>query len=593
MQDKLVEKNQLRKNYATGSYLQGAKYLWILPSEEQSLVAQIAAECNLSMPVAQTLVVRGFRTKTAVENFLFCTYEKNVAHTSLMKDADKAVDRIMTAIVNEEKILVFGDYDVDGITSSALMMMCMPRLGAKINFCLPNRKKDGYGLSSKFVRQAAASGYKVIITVDNGVTAFEPAIVARELGIDLIITDHHRPHDHLPEAYAIVNPNQADCPYPNKFLAGVGVTFKILSLIYERQNLALPHKVYELLMLGTIADVVPLLGENRFWVQYGLNLANKTQSLAFQVLKQNGKVEKPVLTATDIGFSLTPQINALGRLEDPREGVQFLIDSNPEQVQRVGDILLALNQARKDIERVILDDVEQKIKAGEIDLNTENIIIAASDNWPTGVIGLVASRLVGKYGKPTLLFHLTKDGYAKGSCRSIAEFSIFDALDKSRDLIEQFGGHSQAAGLALKVENLPKLKAKLEQLAAAQLTPFDLKPKIALDSVAQLSDFNKKFMQDLAILEPFGHHNSTPLFFVSNVVQVTPAQLMKDLHVKLQVFAEGMIKSVVFFYRPELYELFVKQEQRPFNLAVQVSENHWQGRVNIELIGLDVQGLGE
>lgn len=571
--------------------LQGAKYLWILPSEEQQLVNQIASDCNLSLPIAQTLVVRGFRTKTQIENFLFCSYEKDVAHTSLMKDANKAVERILTAIVNEEKILVFGDYDVDGITSSALMMMCMPRLGAKINFCLPNRKRDGYGLSTKFVRQAAQSGYKLIITVDNGVTAFEPAQVAKELGIDLIITDHHRPHDHLPDAYAIVNPNQVDCAYPNKFLAGVGVTFKLLSLIYERQNLALPHKVYELLMLGTIADVVPLVGENRFWVQYGLNLANQTQSLAFQVLKQNGKVEKNILTATDVGFALTPQINALGRLEDPREGVQFLIDSDPDQVQRVGDILLALNQARKDIERVILDDVEQKIKAGEINLDQENIIIATSANWPTGVIGLVASRLVGKYGKPTLLFHLSQDGLAKGSCRSIPEFSIFDALESSKDLIEQFGGHSQAAGLALKIENLPKLKTRLEALAASKLTDFDLKPKITLDGQAKLNDLNRKFMQDLAILEPFGHHNSCPLFLLTNVVQVQPAQLMKDLHIKLQVFADGIIKSVIFFYRPELYQKFVAQAQRPFNLAVQVSENHWQGRVNIELIGIDVQGL--
>jgi single-stranded-DNA-specific exonuclease len=577
---------------AASNVLQGAKYLWILPAEERALIAQIAADCNLSLPVAQTLVVRGFRTKTEIENFLFCTYEKNVSHTSLMKDANKAVDRILAAIEAGEKILVFGDYDVDGITSSALMMMCLPRLGAKINFCLPNRKKDGYGLSTKFVRQAAKSGYQLIITVDNGITAFEPALVAKELGVDLIITDHHRQHDHLPDAYAIVNPNQNDCSYPNKFLAGVGVTFKILSLIYERKNLELPHKVYELLMLGTIADVVPLLGENRFWVQYGLNLANQTQSLAFQVLKQNGKVEKPVLTATDIGFSLTPQINALGRLEDPREGVRFLIDSNADEVQRVGQILLALNQARKDVERVILDEIEQKIRVGEIDLANEKIIIATSANWPTGVIGLVASRLVGKYGKPTLLFHLTADGFAKGSCRSIPEFSIFDALEASRDLIEQFGGHSQAAGLALKIENLPKLKAKLEALAAAKLTEFDLKPKIVLDGTAQLADFNKKFMQDLAILEPFGHHNSCPLFFVVNVVQVQPAQLMKEQHVKLQIFAEGAIKSVVFFYRPELYQLFVNHEYKPFSLAVQVSENHWQGRVNIELIGIDVYGLG-
>lgn len=584
------EKIPNHKNLPTNA-VQGSKYLWILPNDERDIVEEVAHGCNLSFPIAQTLVNRGFKSKKDIENFLFCTYEKDVSHTSKMKDATKAVARIFEAIEKKEKILVFGDYDVDGITSSALMMMCLPKLGAKINFFLPNRKRDGYGLSTKVVKQAAKSGYKLIITVDNGVTAFEPAKVAKELGVDLIITDHHRQHDHLPDAYAIVNPNRNDCEYPHKSLAGVGVTFKIIALIYEQKKLELPHKVYELLMLGTIADVVPLLGENRFWVQYGLNLANQNQSLALQTLKKNGKVGKPKITATDVGFSLTPQINALGRLEDPREGVQFLIDSNSEEVERVGGILLELNKARKEVERGIFEEIDQKIKSGAIDLSTENVIVAAGKGWATGVIGLVASRLVGKYGRPTLLFHLTKDGMAKGSCRSISEFSIFDGLDQSRDLIEQFGGHSQAAGLALKVENLPKLKENLEKLVAEQLTEFDLKQKIRLDGEVRLVDLNKKFMQDLAQLEPFGHQNSCPAFWLNEVVQVQPPILMKDQHVKLQVFAEGVIKPVIFFYRPELYKKFVNQEQRSFGLAVQVTENHWQGRVSVELMGIDVCGL--
>lgn len=572
--------------------VQGAKYWWQLPPERPELVNQIVQQCNLSFPIAQTLVNRGLTTKLEIEQFLFSSYDKDVAHASQMKDMVKAVERIFLAIERQEKILVFGDYDVDGITSSALMMLCLPAIGAKINFFLPNRKRDGYGLSSKVVRQAVSSGYKLIITVDNGVTAFEPAKVAKELGIDLIITDHHRAHGHLPEAYAIVNPNQSDCPYPHKSLAGVGVTFKLLSLIYEMKKLPLPHKVYELLMLGTIADVVPLIGENRFWVQYGLSLANQTQSLAFKTLKLNGGViNKATLTSTDIGFSLTPQINALGRLEDPREGVQFLIDSDPEQVGRVGAILAELNQARKVIEKSILDEIEQKIKSGEINLANEMVIVAAGENWPAGVIGLVASRLVGKYGRPTILFHLTKDGLAKGSCRSISEFSIFDALAACQDLLIQFGGHSQAAGLALAVENLPKLKARLEALVSEKLTAFDLQPKISLDATAQLTDLNQKFMQDLAMLEPFGHHNSCPAFLVTDVVQVQPPQLMKEQHLKLHVFAEGVIKPVVFFYRPELYQKFIDQADRPFSLAVQVTENHWQGRVNVELIGIDVCGL--
>ncbi|HLB40347.1 MAG TPA: DHHA1 domain-containing protein, partial [Candidatus Babeliales bacterium] len=379
-----------------------------------------------------------------------------------------------------------------------------------------------------------------MITVDNGITAFAPALKAKELGIDLIITDHHRSHDHLPAAYAIVDPNQHGCPYPYKYLAGVGVSFKLMGLLYERLGLTLPIKIYELLLLGTVADVVPLVGENRYWVRQGLTYVNQTESLPLKILKQNGKFTKQLLSSTDIGFLLTPQINALGRLEDARDGVQFLIGANAPVVQQVGQVLLQLNQARKEIEKKILDDVVRKIEAGAIDLTTENVIMAASNDWAPGVIGLVASRLVGKYGKPTLLFHLTKDGLAKGSCRSIAAFSIFEALAQCSELIQQFGGHHQAAGLALKVENLPALKTKLEQIVAAQLTPADLRQTLALDAELALPDLNPNFMRALSLLEPFGHQNSCPSFYLKNVVLVQQPILMKELHVKCQVFAEGM-----------------------------------------------------
>ncbi len=254
----------------------------------------------------------------------------------------------------------------------------------------------------------------------------------------------------------------------------------------------MPPKAYELLLLGTIADVVPLLGENRFWVRYGLSYVNKYESLSLQVLKQNGKVTKPIISATDIGFSITPQINALGRLEDARQGVKFLIGTNIQEVREVGTILRELNDARKDIERGILEQVQAEIEQKKIDLDVENSIVSSSKSWPPGVIGLVASRLVGAYGKPTILFHLTHDGLAKGSCRSIPGFNMFDALHANRDLIEQFGGHPMAAGLSLRVENVPLLKARLESLIAQQLTAYDLKLKLVLDAHAMLPELTKK-----------------------------------------------------------------------------------------------------
>ena len=257
-------------------------------------------------------------------------------------------------------------------------------------------------------------------------------------------------------AYAVVNPNQADCKYPYKKFAGVGVTFKVLSLLYEDLAVQMPSKAFELLFLGTIADVVPLTGENRFWVRYGLQYINQIESHAFKVLKQNGKVIKEKLSASDIGYGLTPQINALGRLQDPRQGVKFLIGDDKQEVEHVGRILAELNQARKEIEKAIFSEISSAIATKKIDLDQENIIFAASSAWPSGVIGLVASRLVSAYGKPVVLLHITKDGIAKGSCRSIAAFNMFDALSECHDLLLTFGGHSLAAGLSLLRENLSR-----------------------------------------------------------------------------------------------------------------------------------------
>ncbi|HXW86503.1 MAG TPA: single-stranded-DNA-specific exonuclease RecJ [Candidatus Bathyarchaeia archaeon] len=570
--------------------IRGEKYIWKVPICNQEEVASTAAAYTLSFPVAQVLYSRGYRSSDAIDAFLFTSFERAVTHASQLTDAQKAVDRIKRAIEKQEKILVFGDYDVDGITSSALMMACLVPLGAQINFFLPHRARDGYGLSTKVVERAARNGYTLIITVDNGIAAFEPASRARELNIDLIITDHHRAHGHLPVAYAIVNPQRADCTYPFKMLAGVGVIFKVLSLLYEQLGKALPPKAYELLMLGTIADVVPLQGENRWWVRQGIAQVHELESLSFRVLKENGKIVKPTVTATDIGFSITPQINALGRLDDPRDAVQFLIGSDAGVVQSVGRVLHELNERRKEVEQGIIFEIEQVIAQKKIDLEREYIIMASSESWPPGVIGLVASRLVGKYGRPVLLFHITKDGIAKGSCRSIADFNMFDALSACTSFISQFGGHSVAAGLSLPAHNLSLLKQTLEDRIQQTLTRADLQQKINLDGELALPDATKKTMHDIACLEPFGHQNDAPLFYVPSVTIVQKPQLLKGAHVKCMVFSQGVVKPLIFFNRPELYDFFMisHEKQLTCSLAAKLTENFWQERVSIELIGVDV-----
>lgn len=568
--------------------ISGVKYQWHIPQKDTKKILELAQKFSLSLPICQTLLSRGITTFEACEDFLFSSQEKDVACPSLMKDAQKAVDRILHAIEHKEKILIFGDYDVDGITSSSLMMASLLPLGAHVNFYLPHRVKEGYGLSSKVVQKAADNGYKVIITVDNGTTAFEQAQVAKTCGIDLIITDHHQPHGTLPDAYALVNPHQKDCAYPFKEFAGVGVIFKVVSLLYKIKNLPLPEKVYELLLLGTVADVVPLLGENRYWVRYGLQWANTQETLSLKVLKENGKCTREKISSLDIGFKIAPQINALGRLEDPRQGVSFLLGSNEAETRQVGQVLYHLNETRKSIERSIFEDVEYLINNGTINLEKEKIILAGSKNWPPGVIGLVASRLVGKYGRPTLLFHLTNKGKAKGSCRTIEPFNIFQALEANEKLLDQFGGHAMAAGLALDQSNLTLLKQALEDRADQLLTPEDLQQKIICDATLTMSDLQKKLLHDMHLLEPFGAQNSQPIFYMNHVSLVQKPQLLKDVHVKIMVFSDGVIKPVIFFNRPELFAWLQEREESFFDLVVQVSENEWQGRSSIELLGIDI-----
>jgi single-stranded-DNA-specific exonuclease len=574
------------------NFLQGKKYLWITKTIDMQAALGIAARYNLSIPIAQTLVNRGFSATDAIDSFLFSAHDRDVPAATSMKDLEKAVDRIEYAIKKKEKILVFGDYDVDGITATSLMMQSLLPLGADINFYLPHRTRDGYGLSVSIVERAAANGYRLIVTVDNGIAAYGAACRAQELGIDLIITDHHQAHADLPQAYAVVDPNQPACAYPCKNLAGVGVAFKVMSHLYQQRKLALPDKAYELLMLGTIADVVPLVDENRFWVRYGLHRTNSSESLAVNVLKQNANLQKPKLTARDIGFGLAPQLNALGRLEDPRQAVGFLLGADRAQVHQVGQTLFTLNQARKEIERIIVAEIEKEISQGRIDVTQERCIFAASNTWPPGVIGLVASRFVATYGRPTILLHLSADGkIAKGSCRSIPECNIFHALEQCAQHLTQFGGHAQAAGLSLPVEHIAAFKQELEKYLAHTLSPQDLQQKLLLDAQLSFGDATKKLIDDLALLEPFGNGNEEPLFFCKNVTIMQPPQLLKDAHVKCLVFDQGILKPVIFFNRPDLFSLLTSycHEQKPCDMAVQVRENYWSGTVSIELVGLDVR----
>jgi single-stranded-DNA-specific exonuclease len=568
--------------------LQGAKYRWRVPSEDLCQRAQaLFGAYQLSMPVLQVLVNRGYTTPEQLEEFLFTPARSCAFSAKLLKGAEQAVARVMQALKNQEKILIAGDYDVDGMTATSLLLACLGPLDARVNFFLPHRVRDGYGLSEKTVQRAAANGYTLLITVDNGITAFDAVMAAQKLGIDVIVTDHHKPHGEMPIAHAIVNPMQLGCEYPCKLLAGVGVAFKLASLLYETLGKELPEKVYELLLLGTVADVVPLLSENRYMVRYGLQQVQAHESMAIKVLKENAKLSRAI-TSTDIGFFLAPQLNALGRLDDPRDGVKFLIGDDDHEIQRIGLVLHELNQARKSVEKHVVDDVVADIKQGVIDLKRDMAIIASRPSWPPGVIGLAASRLVSAYGRPAFLFHESRDGLVKGSCRSIAGLSLFDALESMQELLVNFGGHAAAAGLSLKRENFDAFKQRMNDYIAATVAPEDLQQTLVCDALLTLPDAKKKLMSDLAYLEPFGNGNAAPVFLVRNVSLIEQPTLLKEVHVKCMIFADGIIKPVIFFNRPDLYDVLKNVGDASVNVAVQVVENFWNDTARIEFHGLDV-----
>lgn len=568
--------------------LQGQKYLWQLPDSELEEVSRhFALSYSLSMPIAQVVAGRGYSSKAELEKFLFTPRAEHVHESCLLKDSEKAVERILCAIKNQEKILIAGDYDVDGMTATALMLVCLHQLDARVNFFLPHRIYDGYGLSVKTVQRAAESGYGVILTVDNGITAFDAAKEALKRGIDLIITDHHQPHGLVPQAFAIVNPNQSGCSFPGKNLAGVGVAFKLMELLFQKVGASLPDEVYELLLLGTIADVVPLKGENRYWVRYGLQKVSEKGSYALEVLKKNARLAKR-LSSQDIGFWLAPQLNALGRLDDPRDAVKFLIGEDFNEIERIGAQLYSLNQTRKQVERTVVADIEAEIKAGRIDPFSDPVIVAAHVGWAPGVIGLAASRLVSSYGKPVFLFHEATNGHLKGSCRSIPGVNIFELLKELQDCLIHFGGHSMAAGLALEQKHFKVFVERLKARLAELYKPEDFVQKLRCDAELSLPEANYKLLHDMHYLEPFGAENEAPVFWLKKVALLEGPTLLKDEHVRCSLFADGVIKPVIFFGRPDLYAPLAQIGDELFHCAVRVVENEWEGQRRIEFYGVDI-----
>ncbi|MFD1705513.1 single-stranded-DNA-specific exonuclease RecJ [Siminovitchia sediminis] len=525
-----------------------SKTRWIVQKADEKAVAALTGELRISPLTASLLINRGI--KDPVDAYRFLHIEKEDFHDPfLMQDMKIAVERIHKAIQDQEKILVYGDYDADGVTSTALLMTVLRDMGACAQFYIPNRFSEGYGPNESAYRRAAQEGVNLIITVDTGIASTHEAEVARQLGMDVIITDHHEIQPELPAAYAIIHPRYNDTQYPFPDLAGVGVTFKLAHALLGHA----PTELLDLAAIGTISDLVPLLGENRLIVKKGLQCLRQTERPGLIALSRSAGVNLAEATEETVGFTIGPRLNAAGRLASADPAAQLLLTNDVQEAEELSAAIEQMNEERKtlvsEITKEAMDMADTFFPPSE-----QHVFVLAKEGWNPGVIGIVASRLVEKYYRPVIVLGLDeKTGKAKGSARSIRGFDLFASLLTCSDLLEHFGGHPMAAGMTLSISDIKELRERLNTEAKNQLSPEDLQPVTELDHKASITEVDIQTIQELELLAPYGVNNPKPLFMMDQL----KAQHVRKIganknHVKIMLEQDGRNLDGIGFHMGEL-----------------------------------------
>ncbi len=446
-----------------------------------------------------------------------------------MDQMETATTRVITALTENEKICIYGDYDVDGTCATALLYMFLKELDANVEFYIPRRLEEGYGLSTAAIDSVKAKGTQLMITVDCGITAIEETDYANHLGIDVIICDHHQPKENIPNAFAVLDALKPNCSYPFKYLSGAGVAFKLAQGLCERiGKRGLPLKYLDLVALAGAADIVPLVDENRILVNEGLNQVNRNPRPGIEALIEMSRLQPGQLSSGQIVFTVAPRINAVGRLGDAERAVNLLIATNKKEALKLAEVLETENYERRKID-VDTFEAAKEIVDSQIDLDEDLAIVLHDENWHPGVIGIVASRLVEKYYRPSVLL-TTIDGIAKGSARSINGFNIYEALQKCEDLLLHFGGHQAAAGLALEVDKIEEFKTRLNEVLKSSITSEDLSQEISIDSIIKFSEITPKFLRVLDQFAPFGPGNLRPVFLSESVYVANSPRIVGNNH---------------------------------------------------------------
>ena len=566
--------------------------IWDLKKQgDQNEVKHLSAALNVNMVIARLLVQRGITTYNEAKAF-FRPRLSDLHDPFLMKDMEKAVERLQQAIDNQEKVIVYGDYDVDGTTSVALMYLFLKQRIKEIEYYIPDRYSEGYGISPKSIDYAVENGFTLVVALDCGIKAVDKIGRAKERGLDFIICDHHNPGEEIPPAVAVLDPKQPGCEYPYKELSGCGVGFKLLQAYSQKNNIEY-EEIYDLLDLVAVsiaADIVPITGENRVLAYYGLKKLNSNPGVGLQTIINFAGINGTEITISDIVFKIGPRLNASGRIEHGKKSVQILVSDDEDKSDLLGEEIDSFNEIRKTLDRDITQDALDMIE-GSKELKNMNSTVLYNRDWHKGVVGIVASRVTEQYYRPTVIL-TESNGLATGSARSVRDFDLYEAIGQCSDLLESYGGHMYAAGLTMKIEHIPEFKQRFEEIVTRQITDKQQVQTVEIDAKITLSEITPRFFRILKQFAPFGPHNMTPVFVTEDVFDAGTSRLVgkNKEHLKLDL-VEPDVNSGIFpgiaFNQSDAYDLITSGS--PFDICYSITENEYRGKTNLQLFIRDIK----
>ena len=559
-----------------------------LTPEEQTAAERLSAELDISPVAGRILAGRGIRTAAEARAYIRPSLD-SLHDPFLMQDMGAAVDRLCRAIDNHERIMVYGDYDVDGTTAVALMYSFLRTQTDNLIYYIPDRYTEGYGISTNGIDTAKEKGCTLVIALDCGIKSVEKMQYAKSLNVDFIICDHHTPGDILPEAVAVLNMKRADCHYPFKELSGCGVGFKLAQAYALRRGIDMTevYRLLPLLAMSIASDVVPVTGENRILAFYGLRALNAAPSVGVQAIMRIAGIEGKTVNMNDLVFKFGPRINAAGRIKSGAEAVRLLITDDAEAAFRFAQDIDSYNQDRRDFDTKTTDEALEQLQKDPMN-TAKHTTVVFSPNWHKGVVGIAASRLTETYYRPTIVLTAGDDDIISGSARSVSDFDIYTAIDSCRDLLTNFGGHKFAAGLSMHLKDLPEFQRRFEEYVAAHITPEQQVPTLDIEAEVELSDMNWKMYKILQCLEPFGPGNERPLFLCRHLINNRSTRAVSDgRHLHLDLTDRIVAMDGIAFGEGDKAEHL--QNGRSIDICFYLEENTYRGRSTLQMNAQDIK----